>query len=531
MKQLEETRHGGRRKYAGAVALGLVWFLAVRVAWPEWELNPQYQYGLAIPILCAVFFALRWSSRPPAEMSDGGPAIVSGIVMGISTLVICAVQPVAEANPGWRLLSALALSGAVAWTLSAVYFAGGLPWVRHFAFPIVLLLAGIPWPRGLEDGIMSALVQANSGIVVEVLQWGGHAAQQQGNLILLPGGLLGIEEACSGIRSLQSGIVAALVYGELLRLGAARRWVLVGVALMMTLAGNTLRLVLLALVASNQGFGAEQRWHDPTGVALLAGVIVAIGIAGVFLGRKGSPVPTNSGEVGDRRQPHRPDRFENDRRPSNSTPLVVASSIALLLAWAGTEAWYRSHERAGEIAVDWSLERQSASGQANDMKVPERTLDILRFPEGFSERWMDDEGVRWQVFYFRWKPGKVGAQVTHSHTPTNCLAATGMVLEQTYPPLVYEKGGVHLVIDAYRFSDKGRPLYVFHSISEDFSQARDGVPSGAASLQGRFDAVREGRRNRGQRLLELAAWNAGSYENAVIGLRAILDKTLRLDHP
>ena len=521
MTKVEETLRAGRRGYAGMVALGLVWYLAVRVAWPEWEGNPQYQYGMAIPVLCAVFFVMRWGDRPKSEVVGGVSALVAGVVMGISTLVICAVQPVAEANPGWRLLSTLALSGAVAWTWSAVYFAGGLPWMWHFAFPSALLLAGIPWPQGFEERIMNVLIQANAGVVVEVLQWCGHAAQREGNLISLPGGLLGVEEACSGIRSLQSGIVAALAYGELLRLGAGRRWVLIGVALGITLAGNTLRLIVLSLVASNMGFGAEQSWHEPTGVVLLVGMIAAIGVAGAFLGRK-ETIPG-----GPQSEPN-PGDFSGLARWN---PLLLASSVALILAWAGTEAWYRSHERAGESAVVWSLARQSESGKAKDLKLSERTLFILHFPEGFSESWMDETGLRWQAFYFRWKPGKVASQLAYSHRPTNCLSATGLVLEQTYKPLVYENGDLRLVIDAYRFSNGDRSLFVFHSISEDFSKEGDKVPSGGASHKGRFDAVREGRRSRGQRLLELAVWNAESYEKAESALRATLDRNLRVRNP
>jgi len=399
--------------------------------------------------------------------------------------------------------------------MCAVFFAGGMPWVRHFAFPSALLLAGIPWPRELESAVMGVLIQVNSGIVVELLQWCGYAAQRQGNLILLPGGLLGVEEACSGIRSLQTGIVAALAYGELLRLSAARRWVLVGVGLAATLVGNTLRLILLSLVATSWGFEAELVWHGPAGVVVLAGTIISIGIAGSFLDRR-QTVPAPVAGV--------PDLSGLVRW----NPLLLVSAAVLAISWVGTEAWYRSHERADENPVEWTLARQSTTGKAKDLKVSEQTLDILRFPEGFSESWVDDGGLRWQAFYFRWKPGKVGSQVTYTHTPEVCLASTGMALEETYPPLLYEKGGLSMVIDAYRFRDKGRPLYVFHSITEDFSKAGEESPSGGVGIKGRFDAVREGRRNRGQRLLELATWNAGSFEAAERGLRATLDANIRI---
>lgn len=501
--------------YVVLLAFGVVWVSAARVAWPEWEMNPQYQYGLAVPFLCAVFFMLRWRDRPDPEPGRGGGAAAAAVALGVSTLVLAAIQPVFEANPGWRLLVGLSLLAAVAWTMCVVFFAGGLPWVRHFAFPAALLLAGVPWPRELESAVMGVLIRVNSGIVVEMLQWFGHAARQQGNLILLPGGLLGVEEACSGIRSLQTGIVAALAYGELLRLSAARRWGLVGIGLAATLAGNTLRLIFLSLVATSRGFGAEQVWHGPAGVAVLAGTIIAIGIAGSFLAR-GQAVPTAAAGG-----PDLPGL-------ARWNPFILGSAAVLVLAWAGTEAWYRSHERADERPVEWSLARQSESGRAKDLKVSDRTLDILRFPEGFSESWTDDGGLRWQAYYFRWMPGKVGSQVTYTHTPEVCLASTGMALEETYPPLLYEKGGLRLLIDAYRFRDKGRPLYVFHSITEDFSKAGDEAPSGGAGIRGRFDAVREGRRNRGQRLLELAAWNAVSFQEAELGLRTTLDANIRI---
>jgi len=494
-------------------AVALVWVLAVRVPWPEWMLNPQYQYALAVPFLSAVFFALRWGDRPAPRPGSGAPAAVACVVLGISTLLLGAVQPVFEANPDWRLLSLLALSAGAAWTLSVVFFAGGIPWVSHFAFPAAFLLVGIPWPRNGETEIMNVLMQANSGIVVEVLHWCGYAARRQGNLILLSGGLLGVEEACSGIRSLQSGIVAALAYGELIRLGLGIRCVLIGVAIGATLLGNMCRVILLSLLATGRGVEAMEGWHDSAGLVILVGTILAIGVVASLLGGGRAVPKTHSASGG----------FAPLARWS---PLLLASAAVLAASWAGTEAWFRSHENLAENRVEWRLARRSPAGGAKDVKVPEQTLDILRFPEGFSESWRDEGGLRWQAFYFRWEPGKVGSQVTRTHQPAVCLGATGMTLEQTYEPLVYEKDALRIRIDAYQFKKNGRPLYVFHSISEDYSQLGDIPPSGGISLKGRFDAVREGRRNRGQRMLELVTWNAESYEKAEQGLRATLDRNI-----
>ena len=36
--------------WAGFAGLGMVWWLAVRMLWVEWEVDPQYGYGFLVPI-------------------------------------------------------------------------------------------------------------------------------------------------------------------------------------------------------------------------------------------------------------------------------------------------------------------------------------------------------------------------------------------------------------------------------------------------------------------------------------------------
>ena len=88
MRKPEESLWAGMGGGVGATAAGLAWVLAVRVAWPEWELNPQYQYGLAVPFLCAVFFVMRWRDRPAPERVGGGAAVVAGVFLGLSLIHI-----------------------------------------------------------------------------------------------------------------------------------------------------------------------------------------------------------------------------------------------------------------------------------------------------------------------------------------------------------------------------------------------------------------------------------------------------------
>ena len=55
----------------------------------------------------------------------------------------------------------------------------------------------------------------------------GIPAQVEGNLIRVSTGLVGVNEACSGIRSLQTSLMIGLLFGELKRLSVLRRVALV----------------------------------------------------------------------------------------------------------------------------------------------------------------------------------------------------------------------------------------------------------------------------------------------------------------
>lgn len=109
-----------------------------------------------------------------------------------------------QPNPDWRLLSWLLALEVVALSLCAVYFLGGRPWLTHFAFSICLILTTVPWPRLPEQLITQGLMRATATLTVVSLKFFHIPALRHGSLIEVPTGLVGIDGACSGIRSLQA---------------------------------------------------------------------------------------------------------------------------------------------------------------------------------------------------------------------------------------------------------------------------------------------------------------------------------------
>ncbi len=490
------SHHGACLAWASA-AFVFAWFLVVRANWWEWSLNPQYSYGLLVPILAMLLFARRWSDRPaPASPSPRG-RLTALIVLSASGATLALLQPILLSNADWRMVPAVAGVSGVAITLCLVYLAGGAPWLGHFAFPVLFFLVAIPWPRPLENSIMSWLMLRNSALCVEALQWMGYAAKQRGNLIAIPGSLLGVEEACSGIRSLQSGIMVALAAGEFFRLTAGRRIVLVILGLAAALAGNAMRSLTLSVAACQAGAGAVGDIHDGTGLAVLAGASILVLLAGKLMARRTPP--------SDISLPSPSELLPRDTKPQAIRAAALAAIILLGGAWLAGESWFRWHEaRAPKPAAMWELRRTGNDGSTRDVPIAERTLDILLFPEtAFSEQWRDDSGWQWQAFFFRWPPGKTSVQSAFVvHDPRVCLGAAGFELDRRLPEWTAEASGFRIPFQRYVFLDRGRPVHVFHAVVED-----DGTAVGTGddfARSARWNNIVNGRRNRGLRVLEFA---------------------------
>jgi len=156
-------------------------------------------------------------------------------------------------------------------------------------------------------------------------------------------------------------------------------------------------------------------------------------------------------------------------------------------------------------------------------------MRMLFFPEGFSEMFRDAQGRPWQFFYFRWPAGRTAVQAINIHNPQVCLGSMGLDLVRQLPPLEIRANGIAFPFNVYLFSDRGRPILVFHSIIADRPLESHDAPmmeSGANSLQGRWNSVVSGTRNRGQRLLEAAVWGTDNVAEASASLQQHLEKSL-----
>ncbi len=111
-------------------------------------------------------------------------------------------------------------------TLLHIWSAGGKQWIRHFAFPIAFFFVAVPWVTPIEVPIIQGLMRVVAAVAAETVTLFGIPTQLEGNLIRVTSGLVGVNEACSGVRSLQTALMIGLLFGELKRLSIWHRFVL-----------------------------------------------------------------------------------------------------------------------------------------------------------------------------------------------------------------------------------------------------------------------------------------------------------------
>ncbi|MGH8048619.1 MAG: exosortase/archaeosortase family protein [Chthoniobacterales bacterium] len=272
------------------ILAGLIWLPACMRYSIEWSLNAQYYYGWAVPFLAAYLAYERLANCPPASPPEN--PLLPILVIAFFALPHPFVRIVSEANSDWRLMVWLMGLSAGAICLGLFYLAGGRGWLVHFAFPVLFMATAIPWPSSMETLLVQGMMRTNAQISAGFVTVFAHIpAMAEGNTIRLPGGAsLGVNEACSGIRSLQSTLMASIFLGGLYQLPIFARVVLalLGVAIAFLL--NIVRTVFLSWEGATHGIAATEKWHDSAGFAILGVVLVLLWLISRFLEKRyGAP--------------------------------------------------------------------------------------------------------------------------------------------------------------------------------------------------------------------------------------------------
>jgi exosortase/archaeosortase family protein len=322
--------------------------------------------------------------------------------------------------------------------------------------------------------------------------------------------------------------MSAFFLGEIFRFSIFVRCGLVFSSVLLALFGNFARATTLSLIASSYGVAAIEKWHDIAGYAILLTTIGTLWVVSYFYYRScHSKLKAIQGE---KEIPLEPLLIP---KPVRSACLAVLATT--LISLAGTEIWYRSHEQTPKSESQWTI--QSGTSGTRSVPISDRTRRILFYPEGFSERFLDTGGRNWQFFYLRWPAGRTAIQALNIHDPRTCLASIGMVLDRQLPSITISVGDQTFRFRVFLFHDEGRPILVFHSIiaggvaASNDSTITENLVDENYTLQGRWNVVRKGIRNRGQSLIEAAVWNTTDVSLAANELTKFLSSVMVVPSP
>ena len=505
--------------------LGYLWFRLIDNLRLEWSTNPQYSYGLVVPLLVIGLLLRRWQNmRGQRHATLAGNPWLAVLLCALLAFLYLPARLIEEATPEWRPIQWLLGIEIIGLTLYAVYLAGGKSWLRQGAFPIAFFLVAIPWPTLMEAPIIQGLSRLNASLVVEVLGVLNVPAIQHGNLIQVSTGTVGINDACSGIRSFQSSLMISLFLGEFYLFGWGRRLLLIPIGFMLAMLLNLCRASLLTWIAAKQGVQAIASYHDEAGMTILLLCTAMLGAAAWLLnhGRVRSG-PTNVTMV--------------EEVPSDEGAKAwnrIKRFGLILIVWlvtveVGAELWYRIRESQLKPGPSWSVNLPTDNPTFKELPLTTEEHDLLRFDQGLKGQWQEADGTGWQAFYFNWRPGRVAGYLAKRHTPDICITASGLKLLADPDLTVIKVNGVELPMRHYVFSSSSGPLQVYQCHWE----AGLDQDSYTASESARFNLIRgvwAGRGNQGQKVLEIIITGYDDSELARQALVHQLDKLIKVDH-
>jgi exosortase/archaeosortase family protein len=324
-----------------------------------------------------------------------------------------------------------------------------------------------------------------------------------GNVIEVSSGFVGIDEACTGVRSLQATFMVSLFLGEFYGFNFLRRIVLVISGAFLAFVCNLGRTFFLVYVAEQQGTQAIKSWHDPAGLTILMACLFGLWGVSMLLGGAKPTAPAATGARGAQPSPWRMPRL-----------LAIALLAFVVTAEAATQGWYGIHEARATRVEPWNVAwPKDAPGWA-EVPVADNAQELLRYNEGGGGSWTTADGNQWIMYFFRWLPGRTAGLFIKNHRPDICLPASGMTLRGGVQNKLIEVNGITLPIRSYVFASGPNLLHVYYCYW-------DGSPPESApqdqenwTASGRMEAVRRGKRDLGTQMLELVVSGPANEEEA-----------------
>jgi exosortase len=396
--------------------------------WGQWRHNPDLSHGLFMPLICVLLLVESRRNGTQRHLRPGPASIAAtGLLAGIA-LVGLAAAGLLAVSLGWSpsivgftlaaSFTSILLAGIVALSLEprAVL---PLNWSAFCAAALWLLAA--PMPPGTYSTLTLRLQSWVTGNVIHALHFLGVAALQRGNLIELARTTVGIEEACSGIRSLISCVFAGLFLSAFLLRRPWARVLLLVAAAPLAIGMNFVRSLILTLLV-NAGVNIAGVWHDATGFAILGcGTAILIGLALLLEPRRRAIAPTPPAA--------KTQAISVSALAVNQWVLAVALLLGCALAIffiVQTHPSDRTPPPAPDLAA--LLPAAPAGWRGASSTDLSRFTDTLQTDDLVERTYYKEAGsqiTQVTVYLAYWPPGRTSVSTVALHTPDACWPGVG----------------------------------------------------------------------------------------------------------
>ncbi|HVT71665.1 MAG TPA: exosortase/archaeosortase family protein [Lacunisphaera sp.] len=252
--------------------------------WARWTLNTLAILGL---VGGAAFFLLGAFYRAGAGTSQPGTfAITTGMVAIVLPLIFFNVPSSAEAPEG----------GPAIFNLRDLWSERRFRVAALFIFPVLVWVISAPLVSAVESQVSLFLLRKVVTVVAFVFDLLGYPLEQQGNVLLLPKGSVGVADACSGIRSLTACLFAGSFLGATFFTELWKKVALVAAAMVFAFVMNLGRSLFLTGWAYAYGPDAiTGTVHDTAGYAVLGltcvGLLALVPLLNLKLASEGPVAP------------------------------------------------------------------------------------------------------------------------------------------------------------------------------------------------------------------------------------------------
>ena len=437
--------------------------------WPQWLHNPDLSHGLFTPLIFLLLVNEARQRGPWRFLPESGKLYVLIAAMLCAGLTLLAVGGLYAAALGWtHALVGFSMACGLCTLLTALWLGYGsqsvalVPFNWPAAVAILIWLVSAPIPPGTYTRFTLTLQSWVTATVLQTLHLFGVPAARVGNVIELANIAVGVEEACSGIRSLISCVFAGFFFSATLVRAPWARALVIGLSVPLALFMNFLRSLLLTLLA-NARVDIRGAWHDVTGFAILgltAGLLAGLAL---FLERS-SQKAVSSTAVSPEVPPVSPQspRVVLQRL---LTAGVLGASVIVAFFVVNTRPTVRHEATPPKLEAllppafpTWesvaSEDLYRFSSQLQTDQLVQRTY-ARPGPNGTRQI---------TVYVAYWPPGQAPVSLVASHTPDACWPGSGWKAQPSVQPRAQLTAGERkLSPSEYRFFTQGNfPQHVWY---------------------------------------------------------------------